>query len=252
MKIFLSPSNQTSNIGLYSRYDMNECLACEQIAAATKTHLLDYDVEVIVYAQEMTMNERINNTNDLCSPTDLHLCIHTNASSNASAKGTETMYNSNNGKSKELAKLLLNNVSEVFGTKRRAYAYDSLSELKNVNCIPCYLECGFHTNIEDTNVIVNYYDEVATAIAASLVEFFSLQYKQPEPEPTPEPTGYVLQIGAYTVENNAINLSTQLLKAGFSVYWLNENNMVKVCVSYTDIEETTAALKQKGFNVWIR
>lgn len=252
MKIFLSPSNQTSNIGLYSRYNLNECLACEKIAAATKTVLNDYDVEVIVYAQEMTMNDRIANTNDLCSANDLHLCIHTNASSNASAHGTETMYNSNNSKSKEFAKLLLYSVGEEFGYARRYYAYDSLSELKNVNCIPCYVECGFHTNVQDVNVIVNYYNDVASAIAASIIEFFDLQLKQPEPDPTPEPTTSVLQIGAYTVENNAINLSTQLLKAGFSVYWLNENNMIKVCVSYKDIEETTAALKQRGFNVWIK
>lgn len=250
MKIFLSPSNQTSNIGLYSRYNLNECLACEKIAAATKTVLNDYDVEVIVYAQEMTMNDRIANTNDLCSADDLHLCIHTNASSNASAHGTETMYNSNNSKSKEFAKLLLYYVGEEFGYARRYYAYDSLSELKNVNCIPCYVECGFHTNVEDVNVIVNYYNDVASAIAASIIEFFDLQLKQPEPAPTPATS--IIQVGAYSFEQNAIDMSTSLLKAGFTVYWIIEDNLTKICVDYTDLNTTVENLKQKGFNVWIK
>ena len=130
-KIYLSPSNQTANVGAYK--DTNEHEQCERIALAAKKYLeAHYECEVKVAERTDTMQKRADDAKMFGA--EVYLPIHTNAFNNKTVRGTETFYHSSDAKGKELAVQLLNAISTITGVKRRAKAYDGLYELSEPDC----------------------------------------------------------------------------------------------------------------------
>lgn len=180
MKIFLSPSNQTRNIGKYSTYGTNECEVAEKIARCVKGALIDYDCEILIAERQDTMYVRVDNAINWGA--EVYLPIHTNATSDASVWGVETFYHSTDSDGKTLAQTLLNKVGSAIGKKRSAKVRDNLFELAcPSNLIRAYIECDFHTHADRAKALVETPELYANAIAQALVESFNLK-KSAKPE----------------------------------------------------------------------
>ena len=175
MKIFLSPSNETKNIGCYKTYNTNECEQAEKIAEAAKTYLADYECEVMIGKRADTMQTRIAKAKEWGE--QVHVPIHTNACSSSTVWGTETFYHSEDKQGKKLATALLNELGSLIGKKRSAKARDNLIETNTPCCTRAYIECDFHTNPERAKWIVNHTKDIGECIAKTLIEFYSIAKK---------------------------------------------------------------------------
>lgn len=174
MKIFLSPSNQTRNIGKYSAYGTNECEVAEKIARCVKGALIDYDCELLIAERQDTMYVRVDNAVNWGA--DIYLPIHTNATSDDNVWGVETFYHSSDTDGKALAQALLNKIGSAIGKKRSAKSKDSLFELACPTTLTrAYVECDFHTNAERAKALVETPELYANAIAQALVEELNLK-----------------------------------------------------------------------------
>lgn len=175
IKIFLSPSNETKNIGAYKKFNTNECEQAEKIAHSVKKHLEDYDCEIMIGERADDMRTRIAKAQAWGET--VHIPIHTNAFSLASVWGVETFYHSSDAMGKELAKALLNGIGGLIGKKRSAKKRDNLIETNTPTCTRAYVECDFHTNPERAKFIVENPDKFGETIAKVLVEFYDLKLK---------------------------------------------------------------------------
>ncbi len=170
-KIYLSPSNQTANVGSYQ--NTNEHEQCERIAIATKRYLEQgYKCEVKVAARADTMQKRVLDAKAFGA--EVYIPIHTNAFSDKTVRGTETFYHSSDARGKALAAELLNAVSGITGVKRRAKSYDGLYELSEPDCTRAYLEVDFHSNPERAAWITENTELIANTIAETTAQFLSL------------------------------------------------------------------------------
>ena len=170
MNIFLSPSNQTANVGAYK--GTNECEQCERIAKYAYDYLIkNYDCNVEIAARADNMNERCAEAKDFGA--DFYLAIHTNAF-NETVRGTETYYHSSDSEGKKFAAVLLDKVSELTECKRSVKAYDSLIELNTPACTRAYIEVDFHSNPERAAWIVENAQKIGETIAECIAEYYCL------------------------------------------------------------------------------
>lgn len=170
MNIFLSPSNQTANVGAYS--NTNECEQCERIAKYAYDYLIkNYDCNVEIAASADNMNKRCEEAKAFGA--NLYLAIHTNAF-NETVRGTETYYHSGDTEGKKFAAALLDKVSALTECKRRTIANDSLIELNTPTCTRAYIEVDFHSNPERAAWIVENAQKIGETIAECIVEQYNL------------------------------------------------------------------------------
>ena len=210
MKIFLSPSNQVSNVGAYKPYGTNECEECEKIADYARQYLEDYDCEIMVAERSDNISKRTAKAKEWGA--DVYIPIHTNASSNSSVWGVETFYYSTDEKGKELAVYLLNTIGELIDKKRSAKAKDSLGELVYTDfCTRAYVECDFHSNPARAKWLVENPDKMGNCIAESLVSFFGIPRKD-----VPKEVKYKVQVGIYDTAEYASEIIKELDKLGFN------------------------------------
>ncbi len=176
-KIFLSPSNQRANVGAYR--NTNECEQCTAIASAAAEHLIEnYVCEVEIGREEDNMSKRATISELFGS--GAYVAIHTNAFSDAAVSGTETYFHSSDEKGKELASMLLENVSKLTGRKRSCKKNDSLIELNTPTCARAYIEVEFHSNPDKALWIENNTDEIGKVIAETIADFMELETKSEE------------------------------------------------------------------------
>ena len=170
MNIFLSPSNQTANVGAYS--NTNECEQCERIAKYAYDYLIkNYDCTVEIAERADNMSKRCAEAKDFGA--DFYLAIHTNAF-NETVRGTETYYHSSDAEGKKFATVLLDKVSELTECKRRTKANDNLIELNTPTCARAYIEVDFHSNPERAAWIVENAQKIGETIAECIVEQYNL------------------------------------------------------------------------------
>ena len=235
MKIFLSPSNQSANIGAYT--NSNECDQCTAIALAAKNYLDSvYECEVIVAAQGDNMKTRAQYANSV--GTNVYVAIHTNAFSDKTVWGTETFYYSSDENGKKLASALLESVGGIVGKKRRAKANDSLIELNTPTCTRAYIEVDFHSNPERAAWMQANVELIDNTIAQTIADFMELDVKADECKKNLEALVldnldevfevlkrnintsakriYRVQAGAFTALKDAEVLSQRLNDAGFA------------------------------------
>ncbi len=105
----------------------------------------------------------INETNPVMT-----ISVHQNSFSQASSKGAQVFYHVKSAEGKKLAETIQEQLKQVLdnGNHRVAKSNDSYYMLKNTSCPTVIVECGFLSNSEEAELLLDdsYQDKVAYAI----------------------------------------------------------------------------------------
>ena len=169
-KIYISPSNQTGNIG-YGEYGSEQKRMFE-VSSALKIILERCKITSYISKKGMTFQETVAESNKL--NVDIHLPIHSNAF-NKTVRGTQTMYVSTQGKI--LSDLIYTRLSAFTPTvDRGSKRVTNLYELNCTNAVCAYLELMFHDNAQDSLLIINNIEHIAELIAQGVCEYLKIKY----------------------------------------------------------------------------
>ena len=177
MNIFLSPSNQTENVGEYRKYGMNECLVCEKIAQAAHDYLIqNYDCNVLLSERTDRMTVRITKAKEFKA--DIYVPIHTNAAGTSAAKGCEAFYFVTDSEGRKLATELRDAMVSLGCASRSIKAANYQEVRDNTFCTRAYLEVDFHTHPERTKWLVENTQLIGETIAQTIATHCKLAEKQ--------------------------------------------------------------------------
>lgn len=182
-KVYLSPSDQTSN--KYAYGNTNEAEQCGKIAEACRLALVRCGIEVKL-GHMKSMQEKCAESNAFCA--DLHVPIHTNAF-NGQVRGTRMFCYSSNGEGMKACQSIFAVVAPLTpGTSENIKVNTELYEVRVPAAPTAYIECEFHDNAESAKWIVEHTAEIGEAIAHGICNYFGVIYKaKEEPALQPEP-----------------------------------------------------------------
>lgn len=210
-KIYLSPSNQTSN--KYAYGDTTEAIQCRRIADACEVALkrCGFDVK---NNQTDSMAARCNESDKWGA--DLHVPIHTNAY-NKSVTGTRLFCFNTSGAGYKACKAVFAALAPLTpGTSENIRANNTLYEVRVPNAPTVYIEAEFHDVAVVAKWIIENVEAIGEAIAKGICDYFGVEWvEKPVLEPEEE-TLYKVQVGAYSVRANADKMLEKLKDAGFS------------------------------------
>lgn len=180
-KVYLSPSDQTSN--RYAYGNTTEAVQCGKIAEACRVALVRCGIEVKV-GQYDTMANRCAASNAFGA--DLHVPIHTNAF-NGKVTGTRMFCYNSNGEGYKACQAIFDVVSPITpGTSESISVNSELYEVRVPAAPTAYIECEFHDNADTAKWIIEHTTDLGEAIAHGICNYFGITYKAKE-EPKPQP-----------------------------------------------------------------
>lgn len=173
-KIYLSPSNQSSNT--YSAGNTNEMEQCNRIADYAKKALERCDFSVKKAPKGQNMTTSINESNNWGA--DLHIPIHTNA---GGGKGVEVFLYNTEEPNITIGNSIYKKLVEVSPSKTARYIGEyryggTLSEIENTNAIAVYCECEFHDNESYAKYIINNAKKIGEAICEGVCDYYNVKY----------------------------------------------------------------------------
>ena len=182
-KVYLSPSDQTSN--KYAYGNTTEAEQCGKIAEACRVALVRCGIEVKL-GHMKSMQEKCAESNAFCA--DLHVPIHTNAF-NGRVRGTRMFCYSSNGEGMKACQSIFAIVAPLTpGTSENIKVNAELYEVRVPAAPTAYIECEVHDPAESAAWIVEHTTDLGEAIAHGICNYFGIMYKAKEelkPQPTP-------------------------------------------------------------------
>ena len=208
IKVYLSPSDQTSN--KYACGDTNEAVQCRRIADACEVALKRCGFEV--------KNNKTDSMEARCKESDswkadLHVPIHTNAY-NKSVTGTRLFCYSTSGAGYKACQAVFNALAPLTpGTSENIRANTGLYEVSYPDAPTVYIEVDFHDVAAVAKWIVENTEAIGEAIAKGICNHFGMKYVE---KPKPVKPIYRVQVGAFENKADADALAA-VLKAAFVV-----------------------------------
>ena len=180
-KVYLSPSNQSANLGVSDVGYSTEANEMNDLTDYIEKKLKDNGV--IVYRNERSGNINRWTQDSTYLGVDLHLAIHSNASEEHTSYGIETWVEDNNSKMYSLAWNIQNNLfslyykqDDVIANRGVKYAKGSLGEVN-----PLYTPCGIlveiahHDYSDDAKWIMDNKEAIGNKIADTVLEYFQIK-----------------------------------------------------------------------------
>jgi N-acetylmuramoyl-L-alanine amidase len=170
-KIYLSPSNQINNVGVYG---YNECIQMHNLADKVASYLnKSNSFQVRISQSNWSLKQVVDDSNNWGAA--LHICMHSDAFE--LAQGTTVFIFQQGLEAERYAKLLYKNVSALSpGKDRGVKVRNDLYELNSTNAEAVLIENFFHTDLTETRHFLDNIDLYAKAIAASVYEFYSIPF----------------------------------------------------------------------------
>lgn len=177
--VYLSPSNQTWNHGNSAAGFTTEMREMNRVADVVERVLKQNGVTVYRNKPTGEINGYLSESNYVKS--DLHLAIHSNASSSKEARGIEIYVDSPTSKSLSIATQIYQNLYAIYpannipSTNRGVkYANGSLGEANDA-FIPCgtLIEVAYHDNYEDAKWILDNMETIGNNIATSILSYYN-------------------------------------------------------------------------------
>jgi N-acetylmuramoyl-L-alanine amidase len=150
---------------------------------------------------------------------DLAIDIHNNA---GGGDGAEAFFHYKGGKGKELAENVLSEIVNIgqnsrgAKTRKNANGKDYYGFIRETVAPAIIIECAFLDNVNDIQIIDTETEQKAmgTAIAKGVLKTLGIAYIE---EKKPETSGkiYRVQVGAYSIKENAENMANKLKADGY-------------------------------------
>ncbi len=176
--IYLSPSTQEFNpyvTGGNEEYYMN------LIADAMEPYLYASGISFTRNTPEMTAASSIAASN--AGNYDLHLALHSNASSQSSgkARGAEVYYYPTSMNGRRAAEIIANNLEMIYPLPQnvKTVPTTSLGEIRRTKAPAVLIEYAYHDNVEDAQWIMNNIDNIARNTVLSLTDYFAIPFRMP-------------------------------------------------------------------------
>lgn len=217
-KIYISPSSQTEN--KYAVGNTSEAEQCRKIAQKVVEALKRCGFEAKTNTEEgKTMYDRVKESNVWGA--DAHIPIHTNAFDGKVAGFRGFCFNKT-GEGYKLVLAIKEAVAPMTpGTSDGVSAQPELYEIK-ASTAPCaYVEVGFHDNPEEARWIIGHIEEIAEAICKGVCSHYGVKYTAPKANDGGKL--YRVQIGAFSVRENAENMLARAKAAGFTDAFIQES-----------------------------
>lgn len=214
MKVYLSPSDQWSNITAGGKH--SEAFHCIKIADYARAYLElnGYEVKVGSSVKENSYKNRVKESNEWGA--DLHMPIHTNG---GGGEGTLMLCYPTSINNRYVTSIY-NEVAELTPTKDRGIQTSTnLYEINATKCVTAYLECEFHDNEVTEKWIDNHEKELGRAIAKGVCV---ADGKAHFAELTNLKKYYRVQVGAFHSIKNAEKLKNELAKKGYNSFIVEE------------------------------
>lgn len=190
------------------------------IALACRDELERHDVTVLMSRtkdEDETLSGKINMCNDF-NP-HVALDIHNNA---GGGDGAEVFHTYKGGTGKTLAENILAEIVKIgqnsrgAKTKVNSRGVDGYLFIRNTYSPAVIVECAFMDTKKDLALVDTPEEQkkMGIAIAKGILATLGIKYKEPAAA-APE-KWYRVQVGAFKIEQNAINLKKKLQAAGYS------------------------------------
>jgi N-acetylmuramoyl-L-alanine amidase len=121
----------------------------------------------------LSLGDRVKIANDV--NTDIFISIHCNAASSNKANGIETLYYPGSDKGKILAGVIQHSMIDKLNITDRGFkARPDLFVLKYTSMPAVLVECGFITNLEESELLITdkYRNDIAAAISDGVGEYY--------------------------------------------------------------------------------
>lgn len=189
-----------------------------QIALILGSELTRHGVEV-KYSRTTDENEKLNDKINECnafSP-DVALDIHNNA---GGGDGAEIYHHFGGGTGKTLAENILSEMvkagqnSRGAKTRKNSNGRDYFAFIRDTACPAVIVECAFLDNEKDVSAVSTEAARrnIAVAICKGILLTLGIGYVPIKTEPEKL---YRVQVGAYSVKENAVTMQNKLKAAGF-------------------------------------
>ncbi|MGN0453166.1 MAG: N-acetylmuramoyl-L-alanine amidase [Ruminococcus sp.] len=177
--IYLSPSLQESNPyygGGNEEYYMN------LIADAMEPYLRASGIDFVRNNPQDTLSQTIRNSN--AGNYDLHLAIHSNASSAdraGSATGVQVYYYPTSTRGKRFADIIADNYKGLYfnPNKITTIPTTSLAEVRQTKAPAALVEVAFHDNPTDAEWIRQNIDGIAKNLSQSVADYLGVPFVSP-------------------------------------------------------------------------
>lgn len=226
-RVFLSPEDRSSNTyastALWNGHTTNEKEQMARCADYLEAALLRCGFEVR-NAQYGGMYDRVRDSNDW--PADLHVALHTNGFDGKVAGTRVHCYPSE--KSRAIGRLIQDRIAPMSPGSPDKMVESYLYELRAPTMPAVLPEFGFHDNEIEAQWLIDNMEAIAEETCKAICEFFAVPYVSsgkptdipPEPVDAPEEepeytTLYRVQVGAFSVRENADKMLADLKAAGF-------------------------------------
>ena len=175
-KVYLSPSNQDGNLGVKSVGYTNEEKEMNDLSNYIEKRLKDYNIKV--YRNNPNGNINLWVADSRYYGADLHIAIHSNASTNHTSKGIETWINDQTSDTYSLANMIQSDLMNNYydkenGNRGVKYSNGALGETRMPK-FGILVEVAHHDYLEDAKWIMHNKELIGNTIADSILKYFGI------------------------------------------------------------------------------
>ena len=175
-KVYLSPSNQTGNLGVKSVGYTNEEKEMNDLSNYIEKRLKENNVKV--YRNNPNGNINLWVADSKYYGADLHIAIHSNASTDHISKGVETWINEQTSDTYSLANMIQSDLLNIYydkenGNRGVKYSNGALGETRMPK-FGILVEVAHHDYEEDAKWIMDNKELICNTIADSILKYFGI------------------------------------------------------------------------------
>lgn len=175
-KVYLSPSNQDGNLGVKSVGYTNEEKEMNDLSNYIEKRLKDYNIKV--YRNNPNGNINLWVADSRYYGADLHIAIHSNASTSHTSKGIETWINDQTSDTYSLANMIQSDLMNIYydkenGNRGVKYSNGALGETRMPK-FGILVEVAHHDYLEDAKWIMHNKELIGNTIADSILKYFGI------------------------------------------------------------------------------
>lgn len=214
--IYISPSNHGKGANKCLHAGCYEDKHTRPIAEALKKYLPGEDFKVVIAKAGTTMAQRVAESDKIAA--DLHMPIHTNASSDKTARYLMFMFYNDEAKYRKIFEKVSAPLVEVYGKKAVFSVRKDLYEINQPKAVTMYCELGFHTSKADCDNFIHKPDLIGKNLAKGICDYYGVKMPESKPDKEEAQGLYKVQVGAYAVKSNAEAMVNKLKEKGFDAF----------------------------------